>query len=55
LGDELFVDLRRLGKTVDYAKYQGEGHLVTGYANQVDSANRMIEWFDRYLKPRPQN
>ncbi|MGO9938564.1 MAG: prolyl oligopeptidase family serine peptidase [Terracidiphilus sp.] len=51
LGDELFVGLRRLGKKVEYAKYQGEGHYagVWSYANQQDYANRMIDWFERHL------
>jgi len=52
LGDEVFVDLRRLGKDVEYAKYEGEGHspLNWRYANQVDLCNRVIAWFDKYLK-----
>jgi dipeptidyl aminopeptidase/acylaminoacyl peptidase len=52
LGDELFVALRRLGKRVDYAKYEGEDHtqLFWSYANQVDFCNRVISWFDKYLK-----
>jgi dipeptidyl aminopeptidase/acylaminoacyl peptidase len=52
LGDELFVSLRRLGKEVEYAKYEGEEHspLNWSYANQLDFCNRMIAWFGRYLK-----
>ncbi len=52
LGDEVFVGLRRLGKEVEYAKYQGEGHAPPdwSYANQVDSCVRMIEWFSKYLR-----
>jgi dipeptidyl aminopeptidase/acylaminoacyl peptidase len=52
LGDELFVGLRRLGKKVEYARYEGEEHGPSywSYANQVDLCNRMIVWFDRYLK-----
>jgi dipeptidyl aminopeptidase/acylaminoacyl peptidase len=52
LGDEVFVGLRRLGKTVEYVKYGGEDHspLYWSYANQVDFCNRMITWFGRYLK-----
>ena len=48
--DGLFVGLRRLGKKVEYAKYEGEGHVIQGYANQVDYLNRIIAWFDKYLK-----
>src|SRR5262249_39562937 len=33
LADEVFVGLRRLGKEVVYAKYQGEGHGPVNYAN----------------------
>ena len=51
LGDEVFVGLRRLGKAVQYAKYKHEGHIVTGYANQLDVANRVSAWLERYLKP----
>jgi dipeptidyl aminopeptidase/acylaminoacyl peptidase len=52
LGDEVFVGLRRLGKEVEYAKYKGEGHspIYWSYANQTDFCNRMIAWFDKYLK-----
>jgi dipeptidyl aminopeptidase/acylaminoacyl peptidase len=56
LGDEVFVDLRRLGKEVEYAKYEGEEHSPSywSYANQVDFCNRVIAWFDRFLKGSPQ-
>lgn len=52
LADEIFVDLRRLGKAVQYAKYQGEGHGLDywSYANQTDFCDRTIAWFDRYLR-----
>lgn len=58
LGDEVFVALRRLGKNVEYVKYEGENHspMNWSYANQTDLCNRMIEWFDRYLSSRrPRN
>jgi dipeptidyl aminopeptidase/acylaminoacyl peptidase len=52
LADEIFTGLRRLGKPVTYARYVGEGHWegTWNYANQVDALERMIAWFDRYLK-----
>ncbi|MGA8556526.1 MAG: prolyl oligopeptidase family serine peptidase, partial [Candidatus Acidiferrales bacterium] len=53
LGDEIFVGLRRLGKRVSYARYEGESHVPEAYANQIDIANRMIAWFDEYLKAQP--
>ncbi len=54
LGDEIFVGLRRLGKQVTYAKYAGEGHSPAdwSHANQMDFCNRMLRWFDNYLKPQ---
>ncbi len=51
LGDEVFVDLRRLGKEVEYAKYADEEHSPLGwsYANQLDFCSRMIAWFNSHL------
>jgi len=49
LGDEIFVCLRRLGKTVSYAKYLGEPHVPSALANQLDIGTRIVDWFDRYL------
>ena len=50
--DEVFVSLRFLGKEVEYARYLGESHGVSDwtFANQVDYLNRVITWFDRWLK-----
>lgn len=55
LSDEVFVGIRRLGKPVEYAKYAGESHapIDWSYANQVDLANRVINWFNKYLKGEP--
>jgi len=54
LADEIFVGLRRLGKNVEYAKYEGENHSPNewSYANQEDFCNRMITWFNKYLMPK---
>jgi len=56
LWDEIFVDLRRLGKEVVYAKYAREDHEPNGwsYADQVDYVNRTIAWFEEHLK-KPEN
>ncbi len=53
LGDQLFVGLRRLGKEIEYVKYEGEGHspLQWSRVNQRDLCDRMTAWFDKYLKP----
>ncbi len=51
LADEIFVGLRRLGKEVVYAKYEGERHAPSEweYSNQVDYWNRIVAWFDEHL------
>jgi dipeptidyl aminopeptidase/acylaminoacyl peptidase len=53
-GDEVFVGLRRLGKKVVYARYEGEGHTANTWRrpNQFDFLERMLAWFDEHLKPR---
>jgi len=47
----LFVGLRRLGKEVEYAKYAGEGHspLYWSFANQMDSIERVLAWFNGHV------
>ncbi len=52
LGDQIFVAMRRLGKEVEYVRYEGEGHFPRRYANQLDFCNRVIGWFDKYLRAR---
>lgn len=56
LADEVFVDLRRLGREVEYASYAGEDHspLYWSYPNELDFWNLLLQWFDRHLK-RPAN
>lgn len=52
LADEIFLGLRRLGKTIEYAKYEGEPHSPDewSYSDQLDVAARVITWFAHYLK-----
>jgi len=52
LSDQIFVALRRFGRHVEYAKYEGDDHwpLVwswASWAKQVDFCNRMIAWFEK--------
>lgn len=48
---ELVVEtLRKLGKTVDAKYYAQEGHGFAKRENQVDSIERIVAWFDRFLK-----
>ncbi len=48
--NEIFVGLKRLGKEVQYALYEGEGHGIDALPNQIDAVNRYIAWFDERLK-----
>ena len=51
--DAVFVGLRRLGKEVEYARYDGEDHWEGTWssANATDYWKRVIGWFDEHLKP----
>src|SRR6185437_2020815 len=51
LAGEVFVGLRRLGKNVEFAKYEGEPHeeIAWSYKNQLDFCNRILAWFDHHL------
>jgi dipeptidyl aminopeptidase/acylaminoacyl peptidase len=48
LGDQAFVTLRRLGKKVVYARYEGEDHspLYWRYDHQLDLCKRILRWLD---------
>jgi dipeptidyl aminopeptidase/acylaminoacyl peptidase len=48
--DQTFVALRRLGKTVEYARYEGEGHAAWSAPNAADLIERMTTWFGEHLK-----
>jgi dipeptidyl aminopeptidase/acylaminoacyl peptidase len=47
--DQTFVALRRLGKTVEYARYEGEGHAAWSAPNAADLIERMTTWFGEHL------
>lgn len=48
---EAFVALRRLGKEATLLGYAGEDHTLTKTSNQIDFTNRMLDWFQKYLRP----
>jgi len=52
LAGEVFVGLQRLHKEVEYARYSGEEHGISAFANQVDYCSRMIAWFEKHLTGR---
>ena len=52
-GIELFTGLRRLGKPCWMLNYNGEPHWPVKLQNRIDFQNRMLEFFDHYLKDKP--
>ena len=50
--DETFIALRRLGKTIEYVRYEGEDHHPGSWslANATDYWERIFAWLERYLK-----
>jgi dipeptidyl aminopeptidase/acylaminoacyl peptidase len=51
---EQVVDiLTKDGKTVAVHYYANEGHGFAKRENRIDSAQRTVEWFDKYLKGAP--
>ena len=49
----LFVALRRLGREVEFVRYPRDGHELSRSGepkHRVDRLQRMIAWFDRYVK-----
>lgn len=48
---EQVVDiLKKDGKTVDATYYANEGHGFRKRENRIDSLQRTVDWFDKYLK-----
>ena len=45
--------LRRLGKEVAFVQYRGEGHHPKSYANRLDWAMRLRDFFGHLLLSRP--
>jgi dipeptidyl aminopeptidase/acylaminoacyl peptidase len=51
--DKVVAMLKAKGRTVDAHYYAGEGHGFAKRENQIDSIERMVAWFDKYLKGAP--
>lgn len=45
--------LQHLGKTVEYRRYEGEGHAPDGWSpkNRLNATKRMLDWWMYYLTP----
>jgi dipeptidyl aminopeptidase/acylaminoacyl peptidase len=52
--EQLFIALRHLGRTVEYVLYPDESHVYSSSGRpdrRIDRMTRMLDWFDRYLRP----
>ncbi|WP_372785480.1 prolyl oligopeptidase family serine peptidase [Phenylobacterium sp.] len=47
---EVVATLKGVGATVDVHYYPEEGHGFAKRENQIDSLQRTLDWFDKYLK-----
>ncbi len=50
--EELFVALRKLGKTAQFVRYPREGHELSRSGeprHRIDRLNRIIGWFDKFV------
>jgi dipeptidyl aminopeptidase/acylaminoacyl peptidase len=54
--NEIFMNLRRLGKEATYLKYRGASHTIASfnYFEQIDVMQRLLTWFDSHLKTQQQ-
>jgi dipeptidyl aminopeptidase/acylaminoacyl peptidase len=52
-GVEFYNAARRLGKQMVMLSYDGENHGLAREPNQLDYQNRIMQWFDHYLKGEP--
>ncbi|MEM1125121.1 MAG: prolyl oligopeptidase family serine peptidase [Bacteroidota bacterium] len=50
---ELYLACRRLQKDCIFLQYGGEDHHLHQYPNKLDYAQRMMQYFDHYLKGTP--
>ena len=49
--EEVVATLKAAGKVVEAHYYPQEGHGFSKRENQIDALQRVVAWFDRYLKP----
>jgi dipeptidyl aminopeptidase/acylaminoacyl peptidase len=52
-GEMMFYALRQLGKTAEFVSYANGDHSLSKHSkgDALDVNRRILEWFDRYLKP----
>jgi dipeptidyl aminopeptidase/acylaminoacyl peptidase len=50
----MYYALRRLGKEVEWVRYVNGGHRPpNSVAESVDFEQRILAWYDKYLKKAP--
>jgi dipeptidyl aminopeptidase/acylaminoacyl peptidase len=49
--EEMYMALRRRGVETAMVRYPREGHGIREPLHRVDYTNRVIAWFDRFIKP----
>ncbi len=50
--EQLFIALKRLGRTVEFVRFAGENHELSRAgkpANRVERLERTLDWFERHL------
>lgn len=52
-GIELFVAMRRFNKPAWMLQYNDEAHNLRRWPNRMDLDNRMMQFFDHFLKDEP--
>jgi dipeptidyl aminopeptidase/acylaminoacyl peptidase len=51
---EFWHALKTLGVETQLVIYPGEGHAILNHEHRRDILQRLVGWFDRYLKPETQ-
>jgi dipeptidyl aminopeptidase/acylaminoacyl peptidase len=49
--DQVVSILKQEGRTVEAHYYSQEGHGFAKRENQIDALKRLVDWFERYMKP----
>jgi dipeptidyl aminopeptidase/acylaminoacyl peptidase len=49
--DQVVNILKQEGRTVEAHYYPQEGHGFAKRENQIDALKRLVEWFEKYMKP----
>ncbi|HWZ83736.1 MAG TPA: S9 family peptidase [Terriglobales bacterium] len=50
---EFWHALKALGVETQYVVYEGEGHSIQKAEHRKDIGDRLVAWFNRFLKPEP--